>query len=389
MAPPFPKSEFDARVAKVRQAMASKGLDAMVVGDPSNINWLTGFDAWSFYTPQVMVVAHDREPLWIGRLMDAKSAFLTTHLKPESVLAWPEHLVHRTDIHPMDWAADNLRKDFDGKRIGYESDGYYFSPRSLDCLRNGLANARFIDADLLVNWQRAVKSEAEIAVMRQAGRLAELAHATARKTAKVGVRQCDLMAEIIRAGVAGTPQFGGDLAAIYPLILAGEAAAAAHPMWTDEPLANNQTISLELGGCRKRYNVGLARTLHFGKPPQQLLDTSKAVGEGLDAVLDVLKAGVTAGACHAAWQNVLNRYGLEKKSRIGYSIGVAYGPDWGEHTISLRPNEPTIIEANSVIHVMLGMWFDDWGMELSETVLVKPTGNECLTNVSRGVYIVD
>ncbi len=134
---------------------------------------------------------------------------------------------------------------------------------------------------------------------------------------------------------------------------------------------------------------GLPAPLHFGKPPQKLLDTSKAVGEGLDAVLDVLKAGVTAGACHAAWQNVLNRYGLEKKSRIGYSIGVAYGPDWGEHTISLRPNEPTIIEANSVIHVMLGMWFDDWGMELSETVLVKPDGNECLTNVSRGVFVVD
>ena len=117
------------------------------------------------------------------------------------------------------------------------------------------------------------------------------------------------------------------MAAIHPLILAGEAATTAHPMWTDAPLADGQTIAFELGGCMKRYNVGLARTIHLGTPSDELRRTAAAVEEGMAAVMDSLKPGAIAGDVHAAWQRVLDRYGLEKPSRIGYSIGVGYAPD--------------------------------------------------------------
>ena len=203
-----------------------------------------------------------------------------------------------------------------------------------------------------------------------------------------GMRQCDLMAKILSAQVGGNAEFGGDLTALSPLILAGEASATAHPMWTDAPFENNQTVALELGGTRKRYNAGLARTLQLGKGPQKLFDTAKAVEEGLNAVLDTIRPGTTTGEVHAAWQGVLDNHGLVKESRIGYGIGVGYSPDWGEHTISLRAGEPTILEANMTLHVMLGMWMDGWGMELSETTVVTETGVECLTNFDRRVHVV-
>ena len=160
-------------------------------------------------------------------------------------------------------------------------------------------------------------------------------------------------------------------------------------MWTDEPFAQNQTVALELGGTRNRYNAGLARTVQLGKGPQVLFDTAKAVEEGLDAVLESVRPGALAGEVHRAWQNVLDRYGLVKESRIGYSIGVGYSPDWGEHTVSLRAGEETVLEQNMTIHVMLGMWLDDWGMELSETVVVTESGVECLTRYPRTVQVID
>jgi len=80
MAPAFLKPEYDDRLARVRAAMADRGLDAMVIGDPANINWLTGYDAWSFYTPQMMLVDFHDGPFWMGRLMDAGAARFTTHL---------------------------------------------------------------------------------------------------------------------------------------------------------------------------------------------------------------------------------------------------------------------------------------------------------------------
>ncbi|MEX0503063.1 M24 family metallopeptidase [Alphaproteobacteria bacterium LSUCC0719] len=377
MAPAFTKAEYAGRLARVRAEMESRGLEALVIGDPSNINWLTGYDAWSFYTPQVMLVDLHDGPFWMGRLMDAGAAKFTTYLSDAQLVPYPETLVQRPDTHPMAHiAAWMVDRGFGRARTGYESDSYFLSPRALATLQAGLPDAEFVDADLLVNWQRLIKSEAEIEIMSRAARVAEAAMRTAWDGARAGVRQCDLMADVVATQIRGTPEQGGDMPAIHPLILAGEAAATAHPLWTDAPLEPGQTIAFELGACVRRYNVGLARTVHIGTPPDDLQRTAAAVEEGMAAVMDSLKAGAVAGDVHAAWQRVLDRYGLEKPSRIGYSIGAAYAPDWGEHTLSFRPGETTIVPEDAVVHIILGMWMDDWGMELSETLHVRR--NDCL-----------
>ncbi|MEK9709268.1 MAG: Xaa-Pro peptidase family protein [Alphaproteobacteria bacterium] len=389
MAPPFMKTEYDDRLARVRRAMAARGLDALVIGDPANINWLTGYDAWSFYTPQMMLVDMHDGPFWMGREMDAGAAKFTSYLTEAQIVAYPEPLVQRTDTHPSAFLADWIRDHgFAAAHIGYESDVYYLSPRALSVLQAGLPDATWHDADLLVNWVRLVKSDAEISMMQMAAKIAERAMQTAWDGARPGVRQCDLMADIVAAQIRGTDDYGGDLTAVHPLILAGEAAATAHPMWTDAVLEDGQTIAFELGGCRKRYNVGLARTIHIGTPPQKLQDTAKAVEEGMQAVMDSLHAGAITGDVHAAWQRVLDRYGLEKKSRIGYSIGVAYAPDWGEHTLSFRPQETVMVAENAVVHIILGMWMDGWGMELSETLHVQKGGCQRLANFPQHVHLV-
>lgn len=390
MAPAFTKSEYDDRLRRTRLALVEKGLDVLVIGDPSNINWLTGYDAWSFYTPQIAIVSLDHDPVWIGRDMDAGAAGFTTYLRPDQVVPFPEDLVQKDGVHPADFMGDWMAgAGYGSKRIGIETDTYYLTPKAVDHLKAKLPNAEWRDGDLVINWVRVVKSPAEIAMMIQAARIAEVAMQTAYDGVKPGVRQCDLMAEISAAQIRGTPEFGGDMPALHPLVLAGEAASTAHPMWTDAPFEADQTIAFELGACRKRYNVGLARTVHIGTPPQRLTDTAKAVEEGMEAVLDTVRAGIACQDVHAAWQKVLDRYGLEKKSRIGYSIGVAYSPDWGEHTLSFRPGETIAVPENAVIHIILGMWMDGWGMELSETIHVRERDGICLTQFPRGVWVTD
>jgi len=107
------------------------------------------------------------------------------------------------------------------------------------------------------------------------------------------------------------------------------------------------------------------------------------------AVMDSLKPGAIAGDVHAAWQRVLDRYGLEKPSRIGYSIGVGYAPDWGERTLSFRPREATPVPDNAVVHVILGMWMDNWGMELSETIHVRGDRCERMCDFPQHVHVVE
>ena len=109
----------------------------------------------------------------------------------------------------------------------------------------------------------------------------------------------------------------------------------------------------------------------------------------MDKVLSAMKAAAVCFDVHVAWQAVLDKYGLVKKSRIGYSIGVEYYPDWGEHTISFRPDDLTVLPENAVVHIIVGTWMDSWGMELSETINVRKNDSICLTNFPREVHLID
>lgn len=386
---PFARAEYDLRLKKIRTEMAKRGLDLLIVNDVANQHYITGYDGWSFYTPQVVLVPiENEEPVWIGRAMDAAGGLLTAWMKPENVVGFPEDHVQRTDRHPMDWIAQWISsKGWGGRRIGIELEAYYYSPKAHARLTAGLPNAKFQDADLLVNWIRAVKTQPEIDYLRKASLLAQAAVSTAYEVIAPGVRECDAIARIQGAQVAGSPDFAGDITALPPTILGGENASAPHIMWSDRRFGANETIALELAGVCRRYAAGLARTMQLGKTPQRVADTAKAVIEGMDAVLATAKPGVLAEDVEAAWRKVIQRHGLKKESRIGYSIGVAYPPDWGEHTISLRPGDKTVLEPGNVVHSILGMWMEGWGIEVSETILVTERGNETLTKFPREIHV--
>ena len=78
IAPAFSKAEYSNRIDRVRHAMQTHDIEVLVIGDPSNMNWLTGFDSWSFYTPQLMVIDLVKGPFLMTRLMDVKAASFTT-----------------------------------------------------------------------------------------------------------------------------------------------------------------------------------------------------------------------------------------------------------------------------------------------------------------------
>jgi ectoine hydrolase len=386
---PFSEAEFAERVAKTKQRMATAGLDVLVVSDPANMNYLTGYDGWSFYVHQCVIVAQDLEqPLWIGRGQDANGAKLTTILPHENITGYSDDHVQSTVKHPMQAMARVLKdRGLAGKRIGVEADSYYFTAKSLEVLRSEMPDARFEDAGVLVNWVRAVKSPAEIALMQQAARIAERVMQTAIDAIDVGVRQCDAAAAIQAASARGTEEFGGDYPAIVPLMPTGVGTSCPHITWLDEPFAANAGTSIEIAGVRRRYHVPMTRTVYLGAPPEKMRHAAEVVVEGIAAGLSAAKPGALARDVHAAWTRTIERHGLFKDSRCGYSIGLNYPPDWGERTISLRANDETVLEPNMTIHFMPGIWLDDWGIAISEPIRITESGVETFCNFPRRLFV--
>ena len=86
------------------------------------------------------------------------------------------------------------------------------------------------------------------------------------------------------------------------------------------------------------------------------------------------------------FNKILDSYNISKKSRIGYSFGIGFPPDWGDNTISIRQEDDYIIQEGMCIHLIFGAG-DLWGYEFSEAVIVTKTGPELLCKTPRILYL--
>jgi ectoine hydrolase len=385
----FPEDEYEGRLERTGARMAERGLDVLLVTDPASMNYLTGYDAWSFYVPQAVVVPLGGEPPhWVGRAMDAESARLTTVLPRDRIHGYADDYVENPVKHPMQYVAGLLADLGHGRgRIGYEGDAYFFTARSLQVLARELPEARLEDASLLVNWVRTVKSPREIEVMRQAARIVERVMRVAIEAVEVGRRECDAAAVIAEAQIRGTEEFGGQAPANPPAILSGVNSGTPHAAWSDRPFLPDTAVCLELSGCRHRYHCAMSRTVWLGTPPDRVRRLAEATAEGMAAALSVVEPGALCQDVERAWRETIGRHGFSKPSRIGYSIGLNYPPNWADHTASLREGDTTVLEPNMTFHLMLGMWMEGWGFELSDTVRVTESGCEVLADVPRQLFV--
>ncbi|RXV64776.1 ectoine hydrolase DoeA [Roseovarius sp. A46] len=388
---PFSPQEYQRRLEKTRSAMAARDLDAIFVTDPSNQHWLTGYDGWSFYVHQGVIVLPDADPIWWGRNQDANGGVRTVWMTDDRVIGYPDNYVQSTERHPMQDLAERLTgMGLADKRIGVEMDNYYFSAKAMQVLREELPEATFLDVTALVNWQRGVKSEEELAFIRKAAAISEKITDGLIERVEPGIPKNEIVAEIFRDAIRGVEGAWGDYPSIVPLLPSGSDAAAPHLTWNGREFATGEATFFEISGCYRRYHAPLCRTLFLGKPPQFLLDAERALVEGLEAGLEAATAGSRACDVANALAAPLERAGIERGARCGYPIGLSYPPDWGERTISLRAEDETVLEPGMTFHFMPGLWMSDWGLEITESILIKETGPaETFCNRPRKMFVKD
>lgn len=386
---PFSGAEYQRRLALTRAAMERAGLDLLFVTDPSNQAWLTGYDGWSFYVHQGVIVSHDRDPIWWGRNMDAVGGRRTCWMADASVIGYGDHYVQSTERHPMQDLAGHIRDlGHSAARIGVEMENYYYSAKAHAVLTVELPDARFADATALVNWQRLIKSDPEIDFIRKAARISEKVVQVAIERAEPGLRKNDLVADIFHAGITGVDDLWGDYPAIVPLTPSGLDATAAHLTWNGDPMRAGEATFFELSGCYRRYHAPLCRTVFLGAPDDDMRRAEAAQLEGIDAGLNAARAGNRTCDIANAFMQVLGRYGIRREGRMGYPVGLSYPPDWGERTASIRAEDQTVLQPGMVFHFMPALWMDDWGLETTETILIKPDGPaEPLCTIDRKLFV--
>ncbi|WP_299362749.1 M24 family metallopeptidase [uncultured Paracoccus sp.] len=387
--PAFSTAEYERRLNKTRREMERRGVDVIFITDPSNQAWLTGYDGWSFYVHQGVIVPGDADPVWWGRMQDTNGARRTVWMESDRIAGYADIFVQSTTCHPMEDLAALLRAmGFGSARIGVEMENYYYSARAHAVLESELPQATFVDATALVNWQRLVKSGEEIAFMRKAAAISEAIIRVGTELARPGLRKNELVAEISRAAIIGVGDDWGDYPAIVPLTPSGMDATAPHLTWNGDVMRAGEATFFELSGCYRRYHAPLCRTVFLGTPPDDMLRAAAALTEGLEAGLEAARPGNRACDVANALGTALARSGIERANRCGYPIGISYPPDWGERTVSLRPTDDTVLEAGMTFHFMPGLWLDQWGLETTEPILIRDDGPaETFCGIERKLFV--
>ncbi len=272
-------------------------------------------------------------------------------------------------------------------RTALEYSRWYLGAHVAHLFEDAFGQRRLIDGSLLVNWVRSIKSEVELGYMREAGRTVESAMRAGIEKVREGVRECEVAAEIARAQILGMPDACGQYTTSPPCVISGKRAVAPHLSWMDRRLVRDEMTTIEIEGLRHRYDVTFSRSVYIGKPDARIEKHAEGLISGLNAALAAIRPGVACEDVERAWRDEAAKFGLKKAARIGYSIGIAYPPDNGEDTLSLRPGDTTELKAGMCLHLIPGIYEPDYSILLSEPLHVTERGAETFCRLERKLFV--
>lgn len=377
----FPMLEYEARLEALRGRLYERQLDAMLVTTPENITYLTGFESPGHYWFQGLVVPVEGEAICVSRELECAGVDADT---------WVERNWGYADSEePMARVAEALAAlDLRGQRVGYERDCWFFTASQQDRLFALASDMVWMDASLVVEQGRLIKSELEITMMRAAGMTTSAGMRAGIEAVAAGVSEDEIAAQIhlemIRAG--------SEWPSIAPFVASGERGAIGHATWRGRVLREGDPVFLELAGCKRRYHAAMMRTVFVGDPGRDVRDAAAVVLEAFDLAVAAIRPGVPAGEVDRVARDFIasSAFGGTQASRTAYSIGIAVPPDWGEGQIlSMKPGETRPLEANMTFHLLPWVQIPGrGGIGCTETVRVTEDGCEMLTTgVARELFV--
>lgn len=368
----FSPAEMTARKERLLAEMARETLDGMLIFAQESMFWLTGYDTFGFCFFQCLYVGADGRMALLTRSADLRQARHTSNI--QDIRIWKDAV----DADPVrDLLA--MLTDLGAKgRLGVEYESYgltAFYGRKLDAAMAG--RAELVDVSRLVPRLRCTKSAAEIACVREAARLSDLADMAAIDLLRPGVDEGEILAAQHAAIFAG----GGDYPANEFIIGSGADALLCRYKSGRRALDANDQITLEFAGAFRHYHAAIMRTHVVGEPRELHLRYHAAAKEALLACEDEFRPGRTAGDVYAAHARVFDEHGLKshRLNACGYALGAKFTPSWMDPPMFYEGND-WVIRENQVYfaHMILMDSASQTALCLGRTYLVGAQGAEPL-----------
>ena len=373
MAIHFSKEEFSERKSKVIKELKKQNLDGLLMFRQESMYWLTGYDTFGYVYFQCLILTTKGELVLLTRAPDLRQAQNTSIIK--DIKIW----IDKDNANPADELKNILSElELEKSNLGVEYEAYGLTGRNAIRLNDSLKNFTMLhDKSELISYLRIVKSPAEIIYVKKAAELADDAMEIVWKYAHAGQDEAKILAEMQSAIFKG----GGDYPANEFIIGSGKNALLCRYQSEKRKLDEIDQLSLEWAGTYKHYHSAMFRTVPIGKVNDKQKKMYAACVEALKSCENKLKPGNKVGEVFDVHADVFDRLGY-KKSRMnacGYSLGTTFSPNWMDWPM-LYTGNPVVLVPGMVffMHMILMDSENELAMNLGETYLVTPTGNERL-----------
>ncbi|MFN2287016.1 MAG: ectoine hydrolase [Chromatocurvus sp.] len=377
----FPYEEYVRRLTQLRERMAARLLDAVVISDPENLMYLTDYQTTGYSFFQALVVPLDDEPFMITRHLEESNIHARTWV--EKTRPYPD----TGDAIQM--LVEALREfGLNGKTVGYERNSYFFPAYHQDSIHTTFLDGNLIDCFGIVEEGRMCKSEVEIDVMKKAAIATEAGMQAGFDAAEAGVTENEIGAAISAAMFRA----GGEPPAVMPYVTSGPRSMIGHATWEGRTVQPGEHVFLEVGGCYRRYHTAMMRTVVCGELSEAMHSAQERMKFALDEVHAEVRPGLTVSDVDNLIRKIItdNMVGARLITRSGYSIGIAFPPSWDEgYIISLKQGDSRVLQQGMTFHILPWMWGveGDKAVGISDTILVTATGCESFFTLDRDFVV--
>jgi Xaa-Pro dipeptidase len=373
----FPFEEYERRVHELRERMAERLLDAVVITDPENLMYLTDYQTTGYSFFQALVVPLDDEPFMITRHLEESNVHART---------WVEKTRPYPDTGDAIQKLLSALREFGlyGKNVGYERNSYFFPAYHQDSIHTNFLDGRLMDCFGIVEEGRVRKSPAEVEIMRRAASATEAGMRAGFEACEAGVTENEIGAAISAAMFRA----GGEPPAVMPYVVSGPRSMIGHATWEGRTVQPGEHVFLEVGGCYRRYHTAMMRTVVCGELSDVMLQAQERMKFALDEVHKQVQPGLTVSDVDNLVRNIINdnMVGASLITRSGYSIGIAFPPSWDEgYIISLKQGDSRVLKEGMTFHLIPWMWGveGDKTVGISDTFLVTADGCESFFTLDR------
>ena len=378
----FEPAEFAQRLDRVRQALVEHGVDAMLIHDPANVYWLTGWRGKGYQQYQPLLVTVDDRPLaLLTRTSDVYEARSTSMV--DEIHGW------RTEAgdDPIGIVQQLLEaRGLLGGRLAYDLPEYYLSVANYLKLMALLSGSRTSNLTGLIDRLRYRRSATEIAYVRRASVINDVGVAAGTAALATGVTELEVAGAMHGAMMAA----GGQSTASPMNFASGYRAAFSHGFPTEKVIEAGDVIQAEWGANYHLYHCTIGRMWSLGKPSERLKELFERLRAACDAVIEAARPGVRLADLHLAAMHTLGpRLEPYASHKTGYLIKAGFPPAWGDAP-ALAPGDSTILEEGMLFSVEPPIFIpeEQLGLRIIDNLLVTANGNELMSRTGRDIIVV-